>query len=245
MSDEELKQECKDWALRYQEKTGKFPNSNEFVIRKHPDDPPPCGRTTVSTLFGSYNNFRKFCGDDGVQSHKSLNERVEHKLKEKIVTESGCWMFPTNDPHAYARVHWKQNKYYMHILSFLYHRDGSVSVESYKNRDTKLQVCHQCPEAAGENTKCFNPAHLELKTPSGNAKDSHKYHAGVKLNRDQLFEIYSLNEENLKSGMSKTQSAELIAPQFDVTYEYVMALCRESSRSRADDYNAYKRMKNA
>ena len=178
-------------------------------------------------------------------SHKSLNERFEYKVKEKIVTESGCWMFPNNDTHPYSGLRWKQNRFYMHILSFLYHRDGSVSVESYKNRDTKLQVCHQCPEAAGENTKCFNPAHLELKTRSGNAKDSLKYHAGVKLNRDQLFEIYRLNEENLKSGMTKTQSSELIAPQFDVTSGYVMELCRENPRYRGDEYDAYQAMKNS
>ena len=85
MSNEELKQKCKDWALRYQEKTGKFPINKEFIINRHPDDPPPCGRTTVSTLFGDYPNFRKFCGDDGVRVHKSLNERFEYKLKEKIV----------------------------------------------------------------------------------------------------------------------------------------------------------------
>ena len=245
MSDEELKQDCKDWALRYQEKTGKFPINKEFTISKHPDDPPPCGRTTVSTLFGDYANFRIFCGDESVWSHKSLNERFEHKLKEKIVTELGCWMFPINDSHSYAGIKWKETRYLMHVLSFFYRQDGSVSVESYKNRDTNLQVCHQCPEAVGENTKCFNPDHLELKTRSGNAKDSLKYHASVKLNRDQLFEIYNLNEENLKSGMNKTQSAELIAPQFDVTYGYVMDLCAENLRRRTDDYDAYQEMKNA
>ena len=177
-------------------------------------------------------------------SHKSLNERFEYKLKEKIVTESGCWMSPKNDTHPYAGIKWKQIRYSMHILSFLYHRDGSVSVESYNDRDTNLQVCHQCPKVAGENKKCFNPAHLELKTRSGNAKDSLKYHASVKLNRDQLFKIWELNEENLKSGMNRTQSAKLIAPQFDVTYGYIRDLCAENLRRRTDDYDAYQAMKN-
>ena len=67
-------------------------------------------------------------------------------------------MFPKNETHPYSGIKWKQKGYSMHILSFLYHRDGSVSVESYNNRDTKLQVCHQCPKVVGENKKCFNPA---------------------------------------------------------------------------------------
>ena len=41
MSDEELKQKCKNWAFALKEKTGKFTINKEFTINRHPDNPPP------------------------------------------------------------------------------------------------------------------------------------------------------------------------------------------------------------
>ena len=45
--------------------------------------------------------------------------------------------------------------------------------------------------------------------------------------------------------MNKTQSSQLIAPQFGISPGYVQDLCAENLRRRTDDYDAYQAMKNA
>ena len=225
MSDEELKQKCKDWALKYQEKTGKFPNNREFVISKHPDNPPPCGHAKVWALFGNYNNFREFCGEVPLNlTFSTLKEVFENQLANKIVTESGCWYSSTLSPSkgsGYVQVGWtaptrgKNKNFYLHIVSYLYHRDGDVTLESYEDRDSKLVVRHMCAKNPGENRKCFNPDHLELGTQVDNINDARSYHTGGKI-KDYVCEILIEHDENMEAKMIKEHSLDALALKYDV-----------------------------
>tara|TARA_Y100000593_G_C4215692_1_gene289096 strand:- start:60 stop:833 length:774 start_codon:yes stop_codon:yes gene_type:complete len=224
MSDEELKQECKDWAIAYKEKTGKFPNNKEFTINRHPDDPPPCGTTKVMNLFGSYNNFREFCGEIPRLSFSTLKEAFEYQLANKIVTESGCWHsfnIKPNKVSGYCILKFsptprREKNFYLHVLSYFYHKDGDVTLESYEDRDLNLKVRHMCAKNPGENRECFNPDHLELGTQVDNINDTKSYHAGFKATKN-IYNILIEHDENIAAGMLKTHSCKALGLKYAVS----------------------------
>ena len=253
MSDEELKQKCKDWAFAFEEKAGKFPTNKDFTINRHPDNPPPCGYNKVSVLFGSYNNFREFCGEVPLNlTFSTLKEAFENQLKNKIVTESGCWHSSTlkaNKGSGYVHLGWtdptrdKNKNFSLHVVSYLYHRDGDVTLESYENRDSNLVVRHMCAKNPGENRECFNPDHLELGTSGDNINDSRSYHAGYKI-KENVFEILTEHDENMAAEMIKEHSLEALALKYGVSITTIRDLVNGHSYQNYPGRDQYNEEKN-
>ena len=201
MTEEEKKQACKEWALAYEERTGKFPITNDWIVRLHPDNRPPYGTGKLYDLFGNYNTFREFCGKGPKNpGFSTLKKAFENQMANRRITETGCWISTTLTPQpgGYVSLGWKKKKFLLHIVSYLYHRDGDVVPESYKNRDVEL-VRHMCPKTAGENRACFNPDHLEPGTSKDNANDALSYHAGV-IAYGKVYEILCEHDENIAAG---------------------------------------------
>lgn len=252
MSDEELKQECKNWALAYKEKTGKFPISEVWKIKNHPDNPPPCGKKKVSNLFDTYNNFRESCGERPLfKTFPTLKEAFEDQLANKIVTESGCWESFNLIPQGqgYVRMNWtpisahRAKGFGLHIVSYFYHKDGDVTLESYENRDLDLKVRHMCAKKSGENKECFNPDHLKLGTTADNSNDARSYHAGYKA-KENVFEILVEHDENMEAEMTREHSIEVLALKYGVSTSTVRRIVKGETYNDTPGRDQYEAEKN-
>ena len=233
MTDEELKQACKDWALASEKKTGNFPVYTAWYKILHPDDPPPCGRTKLRKIFSNYNHFREFCGKNMQNVRfKTLKKKFEYYLSHKTITDNGCWITSLTDYDysGYGRIGFttsganRHTMYTLHILSYLYHRDGYVTPKSYKNRAVDV-VRHTCATEKGENRGCFNPNHLAPGDKSSNLKDSFSYHAGVKV-YGKIYDILTEHDENRVTGMGIQESYRAIASKYNMTADGIGAIIR-------------------
>jgi len=258
VSVEQKKQACKDWAFAYEEKTGKFPVYANWKIRLHKDNPPPFSAKTIETLFGSYNNFRESCGKRPIlKRFSTLKEAFEYQLVNKIVTEtlfrgSGCWhsfnLIP-NKRNGYTPLVWSHStgnrkNFALHIVSYFYHKDGDVTLESYENRDFNLKVRHMCAKKPGENRECFNPDHLEAGTTVDNANDARSYHAGYKV-KENVLEILVEHDENMDDGMIKQHSVEALALKYGVSISTIRKLVNGHSYENYPGRERYEAQKNA
>jgi hypothetical protein len=257
VSVEQKKQACKDWAFAYEEKTRKFPVYDNWKIRLHKDNPPPFSGDTVSALFGSYNNFRESCGKRPLSIRfPTLKEAFENQLTNKIVTEtlfrgSGCWHSSSLAPNTtgYIQLKWNPSpnnskKFTIHILSYLYHKDGDVTLESYENRDLELKVRHMCAKNAGENKKCFNPDHLELGTNADNSNDAKSYHAGYKA-YDKVYNILTEHNENITAEIIKQHSIEALAVKYGVSISSIRDIVNDKTWKDHPGREQYEAEKNA
>jgi len=251
LSVEQQKQACKDWAFAFEEKTGNFPVHSDWKKRLHKDNPPPYVADTITRLFGSYNNFREFCGKRRIFIRFStLKEVFEYQLKNKIVTKSGCWhsfnLTPSND--GYVSLGWTPStgnfkKFGLHIVSYLYHRDGDVTLESYEDRDSDFLVRHMCAKKPGENRECFNPDHLESGTRVDNSNDARSYHTGYKV-KENVLEILIEHDENMAAGMIKEHSLDALALKYGVTTNTIRRLVNGESYQNYPGRDQYNEEKN-
>lgn len=149
-----------DWALRQPT----FPKCADWVIKNYIIDPPPCGRDTISALFGSYNNFRREAGVD-ILTHNSNEDITLDSLKHNcVINDEGCWLWQKRlDSAGYARKgilgkRWRLYRYVHQIL-------GNNAPPSSKHT-----VDHIC-----RNRACINPDHLRWATASEQAINRNKH----------------------------------------------------------------------
>jgi len=150
-----MSEELKTAAISWAQRQPTFPKREDWVIKNYSDDPPPCGRDKLHTLFGSYNNFRREAGVDILQ-HDSAEEITLDSLKRDCTSnDEGCWLWQkSTSEQGYANKKiknklWKVHRY-VHIIL------GNNPPPSSKHT-----IDHIC-----RNKSCIAPDHLRWATPS-------------------------------------------------------------------------------
>lgn len=158
----------KVFALKIKKETGKFPTSNQWVLKNNY----PCTTREILRLFNSYNEFRTYCGEKHIKRTEDLS--VEWLKSNCTVDNNDCWNWDKAKlENGYGIITYKSISHLVHRLSYKLR----YSIEIPEN----LIVRHKC-----DNKGCCNPNHLELGTYSDNSLDN--------LQRNKSFKIVTNNK---------------------------------------------------
>jgi hypothetical protein len=146
------KEICRDYALKVEEETGKFPLLSAWVKSLGF----PCGKTYLLKLFESYTKFRDYCEVPHISREQPLT--LDWIKDNCTIDENQCWNWGNAlDKDGYGRV----------VENDITKRTHRVSYELAKGLiEDELVVRHIC-----DNKQCCNPEHLETGTTKDNAQD--------------------------------------------------------------------------
>ena len=155
------KDECKEFALKYKETTGKFPSASSWKIK----DGFPCGSSIITKLFGFYNNFRDYCEEPQLKRTEDLT--LAWIKSNCTIDEKQCWNW-NKFKNNYGQTVYNGKPCSVHRVSYIL---------AYGEIPNGLLVRHKC-----DNKICCNPDHLELGTHSDNSLDTSIRNSDTKYN---------------------------------------------------------------
>jgi hypothetical protein len=124
-----------------------------------------------------------------------LEERLNWYLSECDKDDNGCIIPPlTPKEDGYSQIKYKNKDYKLHILSALQKNNHPISREFYESFTDCHKVLHLCNRKA-----CCNPDHLEIRegvdANRQNSLDARSYHAGVRLQKEDIPEIRDIFDD--------------------------------------------------
>lgn len=156
-------EQLKEFALTKESELGYFPKSHDWLIKNGY----PVSGKYIGKTFGSYSNFREFCGTKVLKRTKDIT--IEW-FKNNCSIVNDCWEWQGSLNHGYGELQYNNSKWLAHRLSYTI-KNGVIQ--------DNLLVRHIC-----HNKACCNPDHLMVGTKQDNSIDSREYSKNTKLTQD-------------------------------------------------------------